>query len=249
MAGETPRGGAVQTGGGEGIEAQLSGAGVDVIGNGLQGLEVGDLVQRVTGLLQQSLVDDDAKGLVAVTDGNGLAVGILQIKVMGGHLVVHVGAFQVVAELTVAVDSTQIAHLEHGGSGVLIHLGGQGGVVLAGGGGDNLDGYTGLSGVGGGQSLPSGVGLGLEVQVVHAAGGSVAALVGVGIGLLLLAAGYQGQSHHESQEHCKKLLHLRLLLQNNLFSRRFRRKNLIQRLCTEPPSRSWVGSTSQQWAP
>ena len=42
---------------------------MDVIGNGLQGLEVGDLVQGVTGLLQQGLVDDDAEGLVAVADG------------------------------------------------------------------------------------------------------------------------------------------------------------------------------------
>ena len=56
MAGETPRGGAVQTGGGKGIEAQLSGAGVDVIGNGLQGLKVGDLVQRVTGLSSRALL-------------------------------------------------------------------------------------------------------------------------------------------------------------------------------------------------
>ena len=213
MAGETPSGGAVQTGGGKGIEAQLSGAGVDVIGNGLQGLEVGDLVQRVTGLLQQRLVDDDAKGLVAITDGNGLAVGVLQIKVMGGHLVVHIGTLQIVAELTVAVDSAQIAHLEHGGSGVLVHLGGQRGVVLAGSGGDDLDGHAGLRGVSGGNGLPGSIGFGLEVQIVHAAGsGSVAALVGVGIGLLLLAAGHQRQGHHESQNHCKKLLHLRLLL-------------------------------------
>ena len=46
VAGETPGGGAVQTGGGEGVEAQLIGAGVDVVGHGLQGGEVGDLVER-----------------------------------------------------------------------------------------------------------------------------------------------------------------------------------------------------------
>ena len=204
MAGETPSGAAVQTGGGEGIEAQLGSAGVDVIGNGLQGLEVGDLVQGVAGLLQQSLVDDDAKGLVAVTDGHGLAVGVLQVEVMGGHLIVDISALQVVAELTVAVHSAQIAHLEHGGSSVLIHLGSQRGIVLAGSGGEDLDGHAGLSGVGGSQSLPSSVGLGLKVQVVHATGGSVAALVGV---VLLLTAGHQRQGHHESKKHCKKLLH------------------------------------------
>ena len=210
MAGEAPGGRAVQTGGGEGIEAQLGSTGMDVIGNGLQGLEVGDLVQGVAGLLQQSLVDNDAEGLIAVTDGHGLAVGVLQIEVMGGHLVVHVGAFQIVAELTVAVDSAQVAHLEHGGSGVLIHLGGQGGVVLAGSGGDDLDGHAGLRGVSGGQGLPSGIGLGLKVQIVHTAGGSgiAVAITSVGIGLLLLTAGYQGQSHHKSQKHAKKLLHV-----------------------------------------
>ena len=69
VAGEAPGGGAVQTGGGEGVEAQLGGAGVDVVGDGLQGLKVGDLVEGVAGLLQQSLVDDDAEGLVAVADG------------------------------------------------------------------------------------------------------------------------------------------------------------------------------------
>ena len=183
---------------------------MDVIGNGLQGLEVGDLVQGVAGLLQQSLVDNDAEGLIAVTDGHGLAVGVLQIEVMGGHLVVHVGAFQIVAELTVAVDSAQVAHLEHGGSGVLIHLGGQGGVVLAGSGGDDLDGHAGLRGVSGGQGLPGGIGLRLKVQIVHTAGGSgiAVAITSVGIGLLLLTAGYQRQSHHKSQKHAKKLLHV-----------------------------------------
>ena len=37
MAGEAPGGGAVQAGGGEGVKAQLGSAGVDVLGNSLQG--------------------------------------------------------------------------------------------------------------------------------------------------------------------------------------------------------------------
>ena len=56
MAGETPGGRAVQAGGGEGIEAQLGSTGMDVIGNGLQGLEVGDLVQGVAGLSSRALL-------------------------------------------------------------------------------------------------------------------------------------------------------------------------------------------------
>ena len=59
VAGESPGRGAVQTGGGEGVEAQLSSAGVDVFSNSLQGLEVGDVSQVVASLCQQSGVDDD----------------------------------------------------------------------------------------------------------------------------------------------------------------------------------------------
>ena len=54
VAGEAPGRGAFQAGGGEGVEAQLSGAGVDVVSDGLQGREVLDLIQRVAGLVQRA---------------------------------------------------------------------------------------------------------------------------------------------------------------------------------------------------
>ena len=74
MAAEAPAGGTVQTGGGEGIEAELSRAGVDIVGDLLQRLEVGDVADLIARLLQQGLVDDDAVGLKAVADGDDLTV-------------------------------------------------------------------------------------------------------------------------------------------------------------------------------
>ena len=204
MAGETPGGGAVQTGGGEGVEAQLGSAAVDVVSDLLQGLEVGDVGDLIAGFLQQRLVHDDTVGLQAVADGDDLTVGVLQGIILGGQLVVHVAAAQVVAELTPGSHAALVA-LEQGGRVFLVHLGHQGGLIIAGGGGEDLDGHAGLLGVGGGQSLPGVVRLRLKVQIVHAAGGGVAAL-GLGV-VLLLTAGHQRQGHHESKKHCKKLLH------------------------------------------
>ena len=112
---------------------------MDIIGHLLQRLEVGDVGDLITGLLQQSLVDDDAIGLIAVADGHGLAVGILQVEVLGGHFLHDVGVIQRIAEIAIGVDGALIAHLEHGGRSGLVQLGGQHGVILAGGGGDDLD--------------------------------------------------------------------------------------------------------------
>ena len=61
-----------------------------------------------------------------------------------------------------------LPHWNSVGASLLVHLGGQGGLILAGGGGDDLDLHAGLLGVGLGQCLPGLVGLGLEVQIVHA---------------------------------------------------------------------------------
>ena len=194
---------------------------MDVVRNSLQGLEVGDLIDGVAGLLEQGLVHDDAEGFVAVADGNGLAGFVLQVEVGGGHLVVHVGAFEIVAELAVAVDSAEVADLEHGGGGVLVELGGQGGVVLAGSGCDDLHGNAGLLGVGLGNLLPGRVRLGLEVEVVHAAGrgrgfgfrGGLFRRGGFGLsrgarGLRRgSAAGDEAQNHDQSQKNSEKLLH------------------------------------------
>jgi hypothetical protein len=68
MAGEAPAGGTVQTGGSEGVKAQLGSARMDIFHDGLEGGKVGDLGERVAGLLEQRGVDDDAVALVAITD-------------------------------------------------------------------------------------------------------------------------------------------------------------------------------------
>ena len=212
MTGEAPAGGALQAGGAEGVKAQLGSAAVDVVGDLLQGLKVGDIGDLIAGLLQQSLVDDDAKGLIAVADGHGLAVGILQVEVLGGHFLHDVGVIQRIAEIAIGVDGALVAHLEHGGRSGLVQLGGQHGVILAGGGGDDL------LGVGLGQRLPGLIGLGLEVQVIHGALGLRAAVCG-GLG-----AGYQGQSHDSGQDQCKSFLHDQFSF-IIYFSGGFRRKN------------------------
>ena len=170
MAGESPGGGSVEAGGGECIEAKLLSAGVDVVSDSLQGVEVGDLVDGMASLLKQSLVDDDAKRLVAVADGEGLAIFALQVEGVGGHLVHDGGAVQRIAVLAVGVDGALVAALEEGRSGALVKLGGQGGVIGAGSGGDDLDGHAGLRGVGLSDLLPGFVSFRLEVQVVDGAG-------------------------------------------------------------------------------
>ena len=197
MAGETPAGGTVQTGRGEGIEAQLGSAAVDIVGNLLQGLKVGDVGQLVASLLQQSLVYDDAECLIAVTDGNGLARFVLQVKGVGGHFLHDVGVGQVVAVLAPGPYCAGVAYLEHGGSSVLIHLGGQHLVISTGSRSQNGYGNTGLIGVQLRQILPSLVSLGLEVEIINRTG------LGVGGGCGLVAAGgKQSNRHNNSQQNC-----------------------------------------------
>ena len=208
MAGESPGGGTVQTGGGEGVEAQLRSAGVDVVGNGLQGLKVRDLVEAVAGLLQQRLVDDDAERLVAVADGDEL-VAVIQVEVVGGELLDKVGVLQIQRVFAPGLDGALVADLEHGGSGVLIHFRGQGVVVFAGRGGDDLNGHAGLLGVGLGKILPGLVGFGLEVQVIDLAvrrGLHIGGLAGI-IGLVAALAGREDEDHDKRQCECDEFLH------------------------------------------
>ena len=61
MAGESPAGGAVKTCGGEGVEAELACAGVDVVSNSLEGLQKSLISSMLwPACSKQSLVDDDA---------------------------------------------------------------------------------------------------------------------------------------------------------------------------------------------
>ena len=231
MAGETPAGGAFEAGGGECVEAELVSTGMDVVSDSLQGFEVGDLVDGVASLLKQSLVDDDAERLVAVADGEGLAVFTLEVESIGGHLIHDGSAVERIAVVAVGIDGALVAALEQGRSGALVKLGCEGGVIGAGSSGDDLDGNAGLLGIGGGELLPSFVSFGLEVQVVDRTGrfgrgglfrlglsrggffggrgvgrlsrGGLFGLCGLGLG----CAGSQAKNHHERQKHCDDLFH------------------------------------------
>ena len=170
MAGETPGRGAVQTGGGEGVEAQFCAAGVDVVGHGLQSIEIGDVIQGVASLLQQSGVDDDAEGLVAVADGLQLAGVIVEVKGIGGQFSGNGGVGQIQGVLIPVFQTGHVADVEDGGSFRLGHLRGQGVGVGAGSGGNNLNRHTGGLGVQGSQLLQSGVCFRLEVQIIYGTG-------------------------------------------------------------------------------
>ena len=163
---------------------------MDVVSDSLQGGEVGDVVQSVAGLLQQSLVDDDAEGLIQagqvadLIQGGSLALSHLSGQSVG------VGAGSSGDDLhghagLLGVDSGQsLPGLVSLGLKVqIIDLAGSGGDGLRGLGGLGLGGLLGLSG-----SLRLGSCLGL--------GGGVA------------AASHERQSHGQSQDQCKQLFHL-----------------------------------------
>src|SRR5699024_3219081 len=109
-----------------GVKAQFCAAGVDVLGNGLQGSEVLDLIQRVTCLLQELFVDDDAEGLVAVADGLQLASLVVEVKVVGGQLFGDGAVRQVQCVVVPVLQAGQVADVENGGGFGLAHLSGQG---------------------------------------------------------------------------------------------------------------------------
>ena len=165
---EAPVGGTVHAGGGEGGKAQLVLAGGDVLGNLLQVGKALDVVHGVAGLFQQALVDDDAVALDDVGDAQGL-VAVLEGVGVAGQLTGHGGAGQIVAVVLPVGQTHGAVDLEQGGRVALGHLAHQGGLVLAGSGGHDLNGNAGLLGVLGGQVLPVLILLGLEVQVVNLA--------------------------------------------------------------------------------
>ena len=231
MAGEAPAG--VRTHGrrGESVEAELGSARVDVFGNGLQGLEVGDVGDVITGVLQKLLVDDDAVALVAVADGAELAILVIEVVSVGGQLVCNRGAGQIVAVVAPGGDGCLVADDEQRGHLALIHLGGQGLVVRAGSGSHDRDGNTGLLGVHGGDLLQHFVGFRLEVQPVDGAGscrsgffgsflcrscflglgffggrGGLGGLRG-GLGGSRRCASHQTQRQNQRQEQCDELFH------------------------------------------
>ena len=170
---------------------------MDVLGHGLEGFEVGDVVDGIAGLLQQGLVGDDAERLVAVADSQRVAVLTKEVELLGAQLLVEVGVLQGQEVVGPGVKSGLVAALEQrGGRVALVHLGRQGLGIGAGGGGHNRHGHAGLLGVDLGQLLPGSVGFGLEVEVVDLAGrlgGS--------------RARNQGQAQRQGQNQSQQFLH------------------------------------------
>ena len=221
MAGEPPGGGAVKAGGAEGVKSQLCGAGVYIVCNGLQRSEVLYLVNGMASLLQQGLVGDDAIGFEAVRYGDDAALGVLQGIVFRGELVIYGGVGQIIAVLTPGGNAALVA-LEQRGGLALVHLGGQSGLIFAGSSGNDLYGYSGELGVLLSQLLPSGVGFGLEVEIIDGTGCSgllggllrgrrSAFLGGFSLVCSRCRTGCHREYHSNSQQQCQKLLHFVIL--------------------------------------
>ena len=159
----------VHASGGEStVHTQLSLACLNIVSDLLQISKALDIVLRVAGGAQQFLVIDDAVGLDDICDA-GNSVAILQCEGIAGQLTVQLAAGQIVAVILPVCQTHRAVHLEQGGSLALLHLAHQGGLVLAGSGGDNGHRHAGLLGVLSGQILPILILLGLEVQVVDLA--------------------------------------------------------------------------------
>ena len=218
-----------------------------IIGDSLKGLKVGDLIDGVAGLLQQGLVYDDAERLIAVTGGKHFAVLAKEVEVIGGHFLVEIGILQIEAVFAPGIQSALVTALEQCGSLALVHLGGQSGLIIAGGGGNDLYGYSGELGILLSQLLPGSVGLGLEVEVIDGACGSgllggllrgrrSAFLGGLSLFRSGCGAGRHREYHGDGQQQCQELLHFCYPLFFISFSRGKNRANLIHILYRSAPA-------------
>ena len=143
---------------------------MDVFHDGFEGGKVGNFGERVTGLLKQGGVDDDAEALIAVTKASHFAGFFEEVEVIGGLLGVDFRAGKVIEEVTPGVESCFVAALEQRRRGcALVHLGGQGLGIGAGGSGDDGDRHAGHFGILRGERLPCGIGFRLEVEIVYLA--------------------------------------------------------------------------------
>ena len=210
MTGVAPGGAGIHIVGREGVKAKRRGVGVDVLGDRLEAGEVLQLVHAVPRLLDEVGIDDDAVALEAVADGDQLAAVVIQVVGVGVELLGDRRAGQVERVVAPVLDGVGVADDEQGRRRALIHLGGQGLAVGAGGGGDDLDVDAGLVLVERGELLQRVVGLGLEVQPIDAArrGGGLVRRSGVfRRGVVPAAAGDERERHHKRKGQCQDLFH------------------------------------------
>ena len=95
---------------------------MNIICNGFQGFEVGDLIQAVACCFQKFFVDDDAEALIAVTDGAELAVSVIQIVCVGLSFFCNRGSCQIIAVVSPCLDACLIAYDKQGRSRGLVHF-------------------------------------------------------------------------------------------------------------------------------
>lgn len=112
-------------------------------------------------------------------------------------------------------------HLEQSGGVGLGHLGLQGSLVVAGGGGQHGDLHTGLLRIDLRQFLPLGIGLGLEVHEIDLAAGRRVAVAGrsrtAGIGSVSAAAAQKGQGQAAARPSAKSFRFISNDLLNFIF--------------------------------
>ncbi len=140
---------------------------MDILGNGLETGEVLDFVHRVTGLLDEGGVGDDAVALVAVTDGDELAVLVLEVVGFGVQLFRDSGIGEVKSEIAPVLNALLVADYEECRRIGLVHFGCESGAVGAGGCGNNLYLYALGFLVLLGKTLKSFVDFGFEVKPVN----------------------------------------------------------------------------------
>jgi len=136
----------------------------------------------------QILIDNDAIALIAIANGAELAAIVIQVIGIGAQLTGDLGILQIIAVVAPGAHGSLVAHHEQRGRSVLIHGGGQGLIVRAGGSCLDGDRHTGLFGVHSSDLLEGGVSLRLEIQPKDTAGC-----------ILLLAAGDQCKCHDECE--------------------------------------------------
>ena len=177
MGFEPPVGAGVHAGGGEGAQhAQLLAARLDILGYGLERFKIVDLVGGLNHravqrhiLVQEGAVVDEAVRLDHIRDSQHLPV-LDEGEVIAFEVAVERGIAQVQAIVPPGFQAHGAVDLKQRGRIRLLHLGPQGVLIGAGGGGHHRDGHAGLLRVGLGQRLPL-LGLfGLEVEVVDRAG-------------------------------------------------------------------------------
>ena len=140
---------------------------MDVLSNGLEAVEVFDFVHCVACSLNVIGVNNDAVALVAVADGNELAVSVFEVEVFGLELFCDSCVGEVESILVPILNALLVADYEQCRRIGLIHFSGKGLSVCTRSSGNDLNVYALSFLVLLSKALEGLVELGLEVQPVN----------------------------------------------------------------------------------